>query len=188
MTTTASRFLKTTALTAAALVTLGLGLSVAPGEAQAADPTCNRVVSTQALSFSQRNWPLTGGLHMSTTGSYGRDIGTVSGVTHLYNSYWGMGYTGSVTVLAYNSCGELIGVTPTKSWGVDAKSWFWNSNERREAWSVSMPAEIATRTATVQVVHNRVTGDALASYRIWRDRACTVFSTYYAGPCLLPKL
>lgn len=46
--------------------------------------------SIPALSFGKRDWPLTGGLHMDTyNGSFSRNNGTASAVTHLYHSYWG---------------------------------------------------------------------------------------------------
>ncbi len=191
--TTTTR-LKAAALSAAAATVLGLGLAVAPaGTATASDAEwCNRVVGTvgsiPSLGFSKRDWPLTGGLHMSTyNGSFGRNSGVVDGTTHIYNSYWGMGYTGSVMLLARNSCGELIGVTKPQQWGVDAKTWFWNANERRAHWSTTLPVDVASRTASVEVVHDRVTGgDPFYRYNLARDQACRVWAGL-GKTCPLPR-
>jgi hypothetical protein len=122
-------------------------------------------------------------------GHVNRNAGGVDATTHLYNSYWGQGYSGQVTVLLRNRCGDLIGVTKPQQWGVDAKSWFWNANERSEHWEVEMPEEVTSRTTSVEIVHNRVTGDAYAQFNGWRDRACGVWTFYQPGtPCPVPNL
>lgn len=197
MNTTSLR-VKAAALGCAAATVLGLGLIAGPTATASAatdvDLSCNRVVGTvgsiPSLTFSKRTWPLTGGLHMDTyEGYFGRNNGVVDATTHLYNSYWGMGYTGQVLVVARNSCGELIGVTQPQSWGVDAKTWFWNANERWEHWNTGLPVDVASRTASVEVIHNRVTGDPFNRYRSLRDQACAVWDVYQPGTiCPLPKL
>ncbi|MGI8947000.1 MAG: hypothetical protein ACR2FV_03295 [Ornithinimicrobium sp.] len=142
---------------------------------------CNRQLGTPgsipSLGFGKRSWPLTGGLHMNTyNGTVARNTGTVSATTHLYNSYWGMGYTGAVTVVLKNSCNEPIGVTTPAQYGVDAKAWFWNQNERWEYHSDNLGADITSRTASVEVIHNRVTGaNAIENYRRLRSIACAVY-------------
>lgn len=147
--------------------------------------------SIPALSFSKRDWPLTGGLHMNTyNGSVSRNNGTVTAVTHLYNSYWGMGYKGQVFVKLYNGCNDLIGVTLPKTYGVEAKSWFWNANERRESWSDQVPTVVANRVARVEVVHNRVTGSPYQTYNQLRDVACAFWPSVSGGTteCPFPRL
>lgn len=186
-------------LSLATAVTLGAGLVVAPATMTSAVATstssasCNRVVGTpgsiDSLPLSQRNWPLTGGLHMSTTGNVARNSGVIDGRTHLYNSYWGMGYTGETVVLLRNSCRELIGVTDAQTWGVDAKAWFWNANERHMRWHAEVSPMIAQRVAYAEVVHNRVTGaDGAARQEEWRRAACLVWKTHVPFmPCPVMK-
>ncbi len=172
-------------------------LAVMPGatSASASASLCTDPVGTPgsipALGFSQRDWPLTGGLHMNTyNGAVNRNSGGVDATTHIYNSYWGMGYHGSVIVLLRNGCGDLIGVTQPQKWGVDAKSWFWNSNERREHWVSPMPVDVTMRTASTQVVHNRVTSpnDHIATYNYYRDIACKFWDVAMSKACPLPRL
>lgn len=147
---------------------------------------CNRDLGSGSVRFSKRSWPLTGGLHMDTyNGTVSRSSGLVSGTTHLYNSYWGMGYTGSTMVVLRNSCGEVIGVTQPARWGVDAKAWFWNGNERYEYHGQPISSTITRRVASAEVIHNRVTGtDYKARYNYLRDLACQV----YQPACVLPRL
>lgn len=189
--------LRAGALAGVATIVLGAGLATAPGAtatAAAAGLDCNRIVGTpgqiSSLKFDKRQWPLTGGLHMHTyNGNFGRNTGIVDGTTHLYNSYWGMGYHGQTMVLARNSCGELIGVTEPKTYGVDAKAWFWNANERRQHWTAKLPADIAQRTASVEVVHNRVSGPGdYKEYNRIRDLACAIAGPFIPAVCALPKL
>lgn len=170
------------------------GLTVAATADSASAASCSDPVGTpgtiSALSFGKRDWPLTGGLHMNTyNGSFSRNTGTASAVTHLYNSYWGMGYSGQTFLKLYNGCGDLIGVTAPKTYGVEAKAWFWNANERRESWSDTVPAAIANRVTRVEVVHNRVTGDWYQTYNQLRDVACGFWPMVSGGstPCPLPR-
>lgn len=119
-------------------------------------------------------------------GTVAHNPGTVSATTHTYNSYWGTGYTGAVTVVLKNSCNEPIGVTTPAQWGVDAKTWFWNQNERREYHSDYLGPDITSRRASIEVIHNRVTGpNAAENYRRLRLIACTVFP---AGCDFIEKL
>lgn len=194
MTTTVRTRIATT-LAGTTLALTGLGVAAAAGAAPASAAGCNDPVGTpgsiSALTFGKRDWPLTGGLHMDTyDGYFGRNNGVVDATTHLYNSYWGMGYTGSMMVTMRNTCGELIGVTTPAQWGVDAKSWFWNANERWEHSTRSVPTDVANRVASVQVIHNRVAGtDAKANYNYLRDIACQTWDKYKPGvPCPLPRL
>lgn len=175
-----------------------LSLAVLPGAAAspAAAAACTDPVGTPgsipALGFAKRDWPLTGGLHMNTyNGAVNRNTGGVDATTHLYNSYWGMGYTGSVLVLLRNGCGDLIGVTQPRKWGVEAKAWFWNANERYEHWQSPMPLDVTVRTASAQVVHNRSTSsrDHIATYNYYRDIACKFWDSYAPNKsCPLPRL
>lgn len=182
--------------TAVAALASAAALAVVPGAAPASAATCTEPVGTPgsipALGFSKRDWPLTGGLHMETyNGAVNRNYGGVDATTHLYNSYWGMGYTGSVLVLLRNGCGDLIGVTEPRKWGVEAKAWFWNANERFEHWQSPMAVDITSRTASVQVVHNRSVSstDHIATYNYYRDIACKFWDAYQPGvACKLPRL
>ena len=158
--------------------------------ATSATSDCNRDLGSQALTFSKRSWPVTGRLHMDTySGTIGRTNGSVAATTRIYNSYWGQGYTGSTMVILYNSCNEVIGVTPPLKWGVDAKAWFWNSNERIEPHLQTLPTDITRATARVEVVHSRVTGTDYKKYNIMRDAACQIWPIVGGPiPCPLPKL
>lgn len=180
----------------ASVAALGMA-TAAPASARATETSssasasattdCNRDLGEGTVNFNKRSWPLTGGLHMDTyEGTVDRSSGQVSATTHIYNSYWGMGYTGSTTVILRNSCGATIGVTQPAKWGVDAKTWFWSGNERYEHHSQSINSAITRRVASVQVVHNRVTGTAeyKARYNLIRDIACAA----YTPACLLPRL
>lgn len=153
---------------------------------------CNRDLGTTALRYNKRSWPLTGGLHMDTyNGTVGRSNGSVAGTTHLYNSYWGTGYTGSTMVVLYNSCNEPIGVTTPLRWGVDAKAWFWNTNERYEWHQQHLSPTITKKAARAEVIHNRVTGgNDYTKYNIIRDAACQVLKATPFGltTCPLPRL
>lgn len=180
------------ALGALVFATSGLAL-VAPASSASAECSTGPVGtpgSIPALSFSQRNWPLTGGLHMNTyNGFMSRNNGTVTATTHLYNSYWGMGYTGQVMVKMFNGCNDLIGVTKPKTYGVDAKTWFWNANERYESWAETMDPAIANRVARVEVVHNRVTTSPYEIYNRHRDTACAFWPMIDSSrACPLPRL
>ncbi|MBA4085252.1 hypothetical protein [Janibacter terrae] len=174
------------AATAAPVSARPAGTSSAGSSASTTSDWCNRDLGAGSVSFSKRSWPLTGGLHMDTyNGTVSRSQGLVSGTTHLYNSYWGMGYTGSTMVVLRNSCGEVIGVTPPARWGVDAKTWFWNGNERYEYHGQPISSTITSRVASAEVIHNRVTGtDYKARYNTIRDLACQVFEP----ACILPRL
>lgn len=193
MTSIRTRVATTLAGTTLALTGLGVASSALAAPASAAG--CNDPVGTPgsipSLSFAKRDWPLTGGLHMNTyNGNVGRNNGVVDATTHIYNSYWGMGYTGSMMVVLRNTCGELIGVTKPSQWGVDAKSWFWNSNERREHSSTTIPAAVANRVASAEVIHNRVAGtNAKDQYNYLRDLACaTLLDSKLVTICPFPRL
>lgn len=174
--------------TATALPTSAQGTTAGStaSSAAATSDTCNRDRGAGTVPFSKRSWPLTGGLHMDTyNGTVNRSAGTVTSTNHIYNSYWGTGYTGSTMVVMRNSCGEVIGVTQPARWGVDAKAWFWNANERYEYDSQKVNSAITRRTASVEVIHNRVTGtDYKARYNSLRDLACQT----YQPACTLPRL
>lgn len=148
--------------------------------------------SITALSFGKRDWPLTGGLHMDTSnGRVDRNTGTVDATVHLYNSYWGMGYTGSVLMVLRDNCGGMIGVTKPGQWGVDAKAWFWNTNERRVHYTASVDKRIANRVASVEVIHNRETGgEAIKLYRQAREKACEKLPSIITDlvGCPIPEL
>ncbi len=193
MATIRTRFTTTIAGTTIALAGFGVAGALAATPASAAG--CNDPVGTpgsiSSLSFAKRDWPLTGGLHMNTYDGYvGRNNGVVDGTTHIYNSYWGMGYTGSTMVILRNRCNEAIGVTKPAQWGVDAKSWFWNSNERREHFATTIPVDVANRVASAQVIHNRVAGsNAKDQYNYWRGVVCGVLDKYHLlAACPFPVL
>ena len=171
---------------------VGLGMLGLSGAQAAAVPTtllapaatqCGTPVGTpgyiQALSFHKRSWPLTGGLHMDSAGTFDRNTGTVSAVVHLYNSYLATGYTGTTTILMRDKCGGLVGVTKPGKWGVEAKAWFWNANERRVVWTASIDPRLANRVASVEVVHDRfTTGENMkVAYNITREAACLYIRT-----------
>ncbi len=160
-----------------------------PAEPKCSDPVPGAPGDVPALTFNQRNWPLTGGLHMNTDGSINRNTGGVEGTTHIYNSYWALGYSGMVLVKLYNGCGDLIGVTPPHRYGVDAKGLFVKTNERTVAWSETIDPAIAARVNSAEVVHSRVTvdGDEFKSYRVVRDLACKYYEAQMQ-PCKLPEL
>jgi hypothetical protein len=144
-----------------------------------------------ALVGRQRDWPLTGGLHMDSTIRVSRNVGLVNAEpTHIYNSYWGMGYHGDVMVILKNRCGDVIGVTRPESFGVEAKAWFWNKNQRHEYWQQSIDTAITKRTRSIQILHSRGgTGDLLTRYRQLRTTACKAWEYYMAGQkCPLPEL
>lgn len=154
--------------------------SVSMSEASADD--CNRVLPSGTVNFNKRTWPVAGGLHMDTyDGKVSRSTGTVSGTTHLSNSYWGTGYHGALLVKLYNSCDELIGVTQPLKWGVDAKAWFWNRYERTEPHTQTLPSTITNRVARAEVQHYQVTGYSWI-YQTLRGIACAVFQP----ACSLP--
>lgn len=146
--------------------------------------------SIPALSFSKRSWPLTGGLHMNTSGAIDRNTGNVVAEVHLYNSYWAMGYTGGTMLVMKDRCGNPIWVTQPKQWGVDAKVWAWSMNERTEVYSVQVPDYIANRVASVAVTHSRVTSDTMINlYRGARSAACVYINVNFpllGGWCPLP--
>lgn len=126
----------------------------------APDPTCGTPVGTpgaiSALSFGKRNWPLSGGLHMDTQATINRNNGAVSGTVHLYNSYWGMGYTGAVKVVLRDRCGNTIATTTSRQWNVDAKALPWGTSERWVAYNASVSPSVANRVASAEAVHTRV--------------------------------
>ena len=183
---------RTIAATAAAVASAA-ALAVLPAPAASA-ASCSDPVgepgNIEALPIAHRDWPLTGGLHMNTySGSFNRNTGGAAATTHLYNSYWGMGYHGSTMVVMRNGCGDVIGVTTPATYGVDAKSWFWNANERREFWMRSVDPAIAVRTASVQVVHNRVTTSPADNYNRLRDQACQFWPVIDSSrPCPLVRI
>lgn len=80
-------------------------------------------------------------------------------------------------------------MTTPNTYGVDAKSWWWNANERRESWSGNVPEVVANRVTRVEVVHNRVTGDWYQAYNQVRDIACTIWPKLPVGdkPCPFPR-
>lgn len=182
----------------ASLAALGGVSAATPASARPAETSvgttsttdCNRDLGTSALKFRKRSWPLNGGLHMDTyNGTVGRTTGSVAATTHLYNSYWGTGYTGSTMIVLYNSCDEPIGVTTPQRWGVDAKAWFWNTNERYEWHSQQLPTTITRKAARVEVIHNRVSGgNDYTKYNKIRDAACSVVKPLFGGYCPLPPL
>lgn len=180
----------------ASIAALGLATS-APASARPAETAsatsatadCNRDVSTANTYFSQRTWPVTGGLHMQTDGAVERGTGSVRAKTRLYNSYWGMGYTGATMITLYNSCDQVIAVTKPVTYGVDAKAWFWNNNDRTETHTQTFPKEVTRKTARVEVLHTRYTSDDRTKYNILRDAACQVWDAFPIPlPCVLPKL
>ena len=165
-----------------------------PGSTSTSSTACLDPVGTPgyipALQFRERNWPLTGGLHMDTSGSVNRNTGLVTAQVHLYNSYWGMGYTGGTLMVLYDKCGGTIGVTKPAQWGVDAKLWAWSMNERKALYSADVPVWIANRVASVRVINTRVTGDAMINlYREIRGIACGVLVKvpFMGGHCPLPE-
>ncbi|NLE96629.1 MAG: hypothetical protein GX596_01385 [Propionibacterium sp.] len=166
----------------------------APGPVTDNSPiTCGAPVnSSQNLSFQKRSWPLTGGLNMNTNGRVTRNSGMVDATVHIYNSYWGTGYTGSVMLLLRDNCGGLIGVTEPARWGVEAKAWFWNANERHEHYVARVDQRITSRVASVEVIHNRyTTGENMkASYNAARDIACINILKLINGTdiCPIPQL
>ncbi|MDF1489607.1 hypothetical protein [Tessaracoccus caeni] len=162
--------------------------------ATAAASSCSSQVGTPgniyAKSFAKRDWALTGGLHMDTRGTLDRNTGVVGATVHIYNSYWGTGYTGTVMLVLRDNCGGVIGVTEPKKWGVEAKAWFWNANERREHYSAQVAPEIASRVASVEVIHNRYSNDAhlRAAYNALRDIGCAKLENLLGGTCPIPEL
>lgn len=170
-----------------------LALAVAPGAAAApaAAASCSDPVGTSpnmpALRITQRNWPLTGGLHMQTDATVNRNFGGVSATTHTYNSYWGIGYTGGVLVILRNGCGDVIGVTEPVKFGVAAKSEFWAPHDRRDYWTRGMPQVVTERTASAEILHMRSSSDrSLADkYNEAAAEACRWWTLLppSAGPC-----
>ena len=143
-----------------------------------------------ALTTSRHDWPLTGGLHMHTDVTVSRNTGGVDATTHTYNSYWGIGYTGGALVLMRNGCGDLIGVTQPVQFGVAAKGEFWSINDRHDFWQRPLPAEVAQRAASIEVVHSRTSNsrDMYDKYNEFRDAACRVWEATTNTPCKLPRL
>jgi len=182
--------------TAFAAVASALALAVLPGAVgAAASADCSTgpvgtAGSIPALTVSKRNWPLVEGLHMDTTATVNRNAGGVAATTHTYNSYWGIGYTGGVLVVLKNGCGDPIGVTEPVKFGVAAKSEFWAPHDRIDFWTKPMPAAIAQRAVTAEIVHVRAyNGRTLVDvYRGLRDSACYVLKTtgVNTGDCWLP--
>lgn len=166
---------------------------VPPAPGNPGDIPCGPVVNaSQNLAFHKRDWPLTGGLHMDTKGTVNRSTGKVDATVHIYNSYYGTGYTGSMMMLLRDRCGTLIGVTQPDKWGVEAKLWFWNANERRELYVANIDQRITSRVASVEVIHNRyTTGENMkAAYNVARDIACSNLLKFITGSdkCVIPEL
>ena len=181
---------------ALAAVTSALALAVLPGalSSSASAAVCSDPVGTPgnipALTVSRRDYPLTGGLYMDTNATVSRNTGGVDATTHTFNTYWGIGYTGGVLVVLKNGCGDPIGVTEPVKFGVAAKSEFWAPHDRIDFWTKPMPAAIAQRAVTAEIVHVRAyNGRTLVDvYRGLRDSACYVLKTtgVNTGDCWLP--
>ena len=128
---------------------------------------------------------------METWARVSRNVEVISGEpTRLYNSYWGMGYTGTTLVVMYNRCGDVIGVTQPESHGVEAKAWFWNANDRRIYWSQQFEPELTRRTRSIQIIHGRGSkGDFVDRYNYYRDIGCRFWDALGGpGSCRLPRL
>ena len=163
-------------------------LAAAPAHAAPAavlgcvDPLAGNT-SQQALVQYQGVDAPSGGLRMESTVRVSRG-GVVSGEpTHIWNTTKFRGYHGAVTVLLNDRCGNLIGVTEPRRYGVDGK-WV-GQHDRREAWFQDVGPEIATRTGSVTILHQRDSNSVDQNYDRYRDYACWAISTIQPT-CPLP--
>jgi hypothetical protein len=184
---------------AAALAATGstLALAVLPGTAASAEECYSGPVGTSgsipALTFSQRNSPVSSGtgLHMTTTGQVNRNDGGVSATTQTTNTYWGIGYTGGVLLVLKDGCNDPIGVTQPLKFGVAAKGEFWSIADRRDFWAQPMPDAITERAVSVEVVHARVANDRtmIDKYNEVQAIACNAWTQIKPGTtCPFPRL
>lgn len=163
-------------------------LAAAP--AQAAPPTVLGCVdplagdtSQQALRQRSGVDAPSGGLRMESTLRVSRNGMVNAEPTHIWNTTKFRGYHGAVTVLLNDRCGNLIGVTEPRRYGVDGK-WV-GQHDRREPWFQDVGPEIATRTGSVTILHQRDSNSIDENYNRYRDYACWAISSVQPR-CPLP--
>ena len=139
--------------------------------------------SLPALTAYERTDFGNSGLHMETWARVSRNVGLVTGEpTHTWNTWLGVGYHGSVSVLLLDQNGDVIGVTNPQTYGVEAKAWFWNLHDRRDFWSQSFDPVVTQRTTSMRILHTSATRDNfLNTLRTIRDRACIVWGVIQPG-------
>jgi hypothetical protein len=123
------------------------------------------------------------GLHMETWARVSRNVGLVTGEpTHTWNSWWGVGYHGSVAVELLDQNGDVIAITNPQTYGVDARAVFWTLSDRRDFWSQSFDPVVTQRATSVKILHTSATRDNfLNDVRAIRDRACVIWGVVRPG-------
>jgi hypothetical protein len=131
------------------------------------------------------------GLHMETWARVSRNVGLVTGEpTHTWNTWYGVGYHGSVAVMLLDQNGDVIGITSPQTYGVEAKAWFWNLHDRRDFWSYQFDPVVTQRATSMRILHTSASRDNfLTDVRIIRDRACVVWGVVRPNqPCPLGSI
>lgn len=106
-----------------------------------------------ALTVTQQD-NLSGHLHIKTTATLSRGNGVIDWHGRLSNTSWGVGGHANVAVVLRDAQGNLIGRSVVVSYGVDAKSVFWNSSDRTYDYYGSVDRSVAAATATIEIRHS----------------------------------
>jgi hypothetical protein len=179
---------------AAATVTALLGSAPAHAGAvagKAAVPPVNGCVDPLAGNTAQPALPVkysgvdapSGGLRMESWIRVSRNGIVNAEPTHIWNTTKLRGYHGAVTVLLIDRCGNVIGVTAPRRFGVDGR--LVGQHDRREPWFQNVGPEIATRVGSVRILHQRDSNSVDQNYKRYRDYACWAISTVKPD-CPLP--
>jgi hypothetical protein len=141
--------------------------------ASATADTCNDVAGTSVLSYQRPVHRVVDGLHMGSYGSVNRGSGSVFLHTDISNTYWFVGYKTGTTVVLKNRCGQAFHATDVQHGWVDSKA-FGKSVTAFNSW-YSVPPELASRTASVEVVHAHTPQGIVGYIRTNRPAMCSVY-------------
>ncbi len=90
---------------------------------------------------------------MESHASFDRDSGLLTVQTRTWTNNWWFGFTGCVQVRIFNGYGHEIGVSPTKSFGVDGVRI--GRSDRTDTWSYTFASDVARDTYSLSIAHFR---------------------------------
>ncbi|OJF14080.1 hypothetical protein BG844_11715 [Couchioplanes caeruleus subsp. caeruleus] len=105
-----------------------------------------------------------------------RNVGKVSGEpTRIWSVAKPRGYHGSVVVVLHNKCGDVIGVTAPRRWGVDGKWVIGGTHDRRAYWEQDLGVEITSRATSMKIIHSRDSDSLVTTVLRYLKESCQIW-------------
>ncbi|RLK60064.1 hypothetical protein [Actinokineospora cianjurensis] len=172
-------------ITTVMVVLTGLTVLTTATSAHAATAAECNTARTSTVYAHLANDP-TPGLRMETWFTLDRATGHIDATTHVHSLLLARGFTSATMAVAYNSCDQVIGVTPGMNAGVDG-IWFGNS-DRWIQWQRDWDPRISSRVARIEIQH-RWNPNWFITYQRLRAIACTSWTVISPGTqCPLPAM